>query len=352
MQGSNLLFEVMSMLSVRFQPAGAGRIVCAFNPALPVFRPGWKGNVMINGKFVEETLSFGKGMMDVIRWKLGQNPQREEKRRDHFSLKIKQTDEFLRSADDCLVWLGHSSFFIRMGGVSLITDPCFYDLPFTRRLASLPCPADCIKADFVLISHNHRDHFDRRSVKTLIENNPQTRLIVPLGMCKEIKSLTTSFTEAGWYQKVSLSGVEVYFLPARHWARRGLTDYNRSLWGSYMICSDRANIYFGGDTAWGKHFETIAGLFPKIDYALMPIGAYGPRWFMKSSHIDPQEAVKAAGILGCRVLVPMHYGTYDMSDEPCGEPIAWFERLCKSLSRNFLIPDVGESVRLSMSGKV
>ena len=117
------------------------------------------------------------------------------------------------------------------------------------------------------------------------------------------------------------SPLEITYLPAAHWHRRGLTDLNQVLWGSFMIRVQDKLIYFAGDTAYAEHFETIEARFGPVDIALMPIGAYKPAYMMAKSHVNPHEAAKAANVLRAGHVVPMHYGTFDLSDEPASEPL-------------------------------
>ncbi|HTH38555.1 MAG TPA: MBL fold metallo-hydrolase, partial [Pyrinomonadaceae bacterium] len=138
----------------------------------------------------------------------------------------------------------------------------------------------------------------------------------------EWKTPSNPIKTAGWFQQYDTGGpVKIYFVPVRHWSRRGLFDTNERLWGSFVIQCDAATIYFGGDSGYGRHYREIGELFPSIDYFLLGIGAYEPRWFMEPNHNNPGDVVKAFRDSGARALVPMHYGTFDLSDEPPGQPL-------------------------------
>ena len=134
-------------------------------------------------------------------------------------------------------------------------------------------------------------------------------------------------------------------MPAKHWNKRGLTDFNKTLWGSFIIKSNNKTIYFAGDTAVGNHFKEIAEFFPKIDVALMPIGAYKPEFIMKDAHISPWEALEAFNHLQAKLFIPMHYGTYDLSDEPFGEPYRVMQK--EKDNYNIRVLDVGEEFLLN-----
>lgn len=107
----------------------------------------------------------------------------------------------------------------------------------------------------------------------------------------------------------------------RHWARRGLFDMNKRLWGGFVIQSESATIYFGGDSGYGRHYKEVGELFPETDYFLIGIGAYEPRWFMEANHNSPGDAIKAFQDSGAKMMIPMHFGRFDLSDEPPSEPL-------------------------------
>jgi L-ascorbate metabolism protein UlaG (beta-lactamase superfamily) len=127
---------------------------------------------------------------------------------------------------------------------------------------------------------------------------------------------------AGWYQQFNTDSqmVKISFLPARHWSRRGLSDTNRHLWGSFVVEAGGKKIFFSGDTGYGNHFKQVGSLFNGIDICIIGVGAYKPEWFMSPNHISPSDAVKAANEMNAKICIPMHYGTFDLSDEPMGEP--------------------------------
>jgi L-ascorbate metabolism protein UlaG (beta-lactamase superfamily) len=140
---------------------------------------------------------------------------------------------------------------------------------------------------------------------------------------KEWTTPTNRVITAGWFQQIDTgdANVRIYFLPARHWSRRALLDTNWRLWGSYVIQAGETTIYFGGDSAYSETYRELGELFPKIDYFIAGIGAYEPQWFMSPIHKSPRESVQAFIDAKAGVLIPMHYGTYDLSDEPPGDPL-------------------------------
>ncbi len=301
------------------------------NSDLPIIKYGWKGNIVINGEFHNDSIQEKPPLWDVIKWKLSRNPQREEKKSDTFKLSSYHLDSITKS-DDKIIWLGHSSFIIIVNGFTLITDPSLFDLSMVKREVLIPCDENCLsQIDYLLVSHDHRDHFDKKSVGIIAKNNPNIETLLPLNASRifdtdELSNITKQ--EAGWYQEYKTKdNIRIIFLPARHWGRRGLFDFNKTLWGSFLIIVGDIKIFFSGDTAYDdKIFKEIQFEFGDIDICMLPIGAYSPKFVMKTSHTTPEEAIKIFNDLGGKLFIPMHYGTYDLSDEPLGEPIKRLEK--------------------------
>lgn len=322
------------------------------NPDLPVVKPGFQGNLWKNkqfdgGAYGSSQASFKK----IIQWQLSQNPQKSEKEADDFRLKVHRNTSFITSDEDVIVWLGHASFFIRVNGVSFLTDPCFKDLPLLKRMAALPCSIyDLIGIDYLMLSHGHRDHYDDKSVNQLLDQNPKMELLLPLRLSELLgkRRKHTKYQEAAWWQQYKLphDDLEVVFLPAKHWNRRYLRDFNKQLWGSFMIKTPQINIYFGGDSAQADHFSEIRQIMGSPDVCMLPVGAYKPSYVMKEAHMRPEEAVDAFHALGGRCMIPMHYGTYDLSDEPVGEPARILGELEKrgDIQGDLQMMDIGESL--------
>lgn len=301
-----------------------------FNKDLPVIKKGWKGNIMVNGKFQNDTTQEKPPVWEVIKWKFSRNPQHEEKKSDTFSLSRFPFDS-IPDTDNKIIWLGHSSFIITINNVTLITDPCFFDLPGAKRKVQIPCDLSSLKSiDYLLLSHDHRDHFDKKSISILAKNNPKIEALLPLNASRIFDTDLSNILkqEAGWYQEYKIStDIRIVFLPARHWGRRNLFDFNKTLWGSFLIISGETKIFFSGDTAFDdKIFKDIQSEFGSIDICLLPIGAYSPKSIMESSHTTPEETFKIFNDLKGKLLIPMHYGTYDLSDEPLAEPIRRLEK--------------------------
>ncbi|MCF8244694.1 MAG: MBL fold metallo-hydrolase [Saprospiraceae bacterium] len=299
------------------------------------FLPGQQGaSINPAGQFYHPDFPFELHWTDVLKWKTSTNPYAEQKKQDTWQPKIVKDSSFLRHTNDMKLWLGHASFFFRLNGLNIIVDPVFGKLtPFTPRHSELPVsPDNFSNLDFLLVTHDHRDHCDEASIRLLLRNNPRATVVTGLGMAKVLKpwSQGQKILEMDWHQQADFQqlGLQITYLPTRHWCRRWLTDMNVRLWGAFVLETADTTIYFGGDSGYGPHFELTATLFPRIDYAFLGIGAFAPVWFMKSNHMSPADAWQAFNDLGAAKLVPMHYGTFDLSDEPIGEP----ERLLREIA--------------------
>lgn len=229
--------------------------------------------------------------------------------------------------DTSVTWIGHATMLVQLDGLSVLTDPMFSARMFlVKRLAPPGVELHALPPiDVVIVSHNHRDHLDEPSVRALAAAHPEAQFVVPLGVAAWFKRRGIQrVTELDWWGSTEITArggrVRVTLVPAQHWSMRSGFDTNQSLWGGYVIESPGTRAYFAGDTGYPAAFKEIGKQFPGIDYALLPIGAYEPRWFMKAQHIGPEEAAVAFGELGARRLVPMHWGTFRLSDEPLAQP--------------------------------
>ena len=320
------------------QPGTAARFIS--NPNLPTLLPAaqWPGTPLdADGRFQNHEFPHRTPGGQVLKWMLQRNPQREEKNADTFRLPVIEGHGWLSGAGDVVVWLGHASFFVRLDGVSLLIDPIFGAPPFGKRLSALPLdPARFTGLDYVLVSHAHYDHCDKDALQQLARQNPGLRLLTGLGMPELLRKWlpTAEVQAAGWFQQFRTptdARLRISFVPGRHWSNRSLSDVNETLWGGFVLqASSGRSVYFNGDSGYGSHYRQIGRLFPGLEVALLGAGAYAPRWFMAPNHQDPQQAVQAFHDLGAKILVPMHYGTFDLSDEPPGEPVRVLQGLAQA----------------------
>jgi len=337
-----LLSEVFMFSTV----AKAEDIVYFRNNDLTTVKNDFLGNEMLNGEFIN-LKSEDKSIFEILKWKFSSNPKREKKTNENYRLKVIKNPEVLNSKDDYICWLGHASFLIQIDGKKLVTDPCLTSPPFVTRHTDLPFEIRDINPNYLLVSHGHYDHLDSDTVRHF--NN--SIALIPLKMSSIINSMnqTIKTQEAGWFQKYDIDEkFKIYFLPSYHWHKRNLIDANKVLWGSYIIETQNKTIYFAGDTGYNSHFKEIGELFD-IDIAILPIGAYAPRWFMKDSHMNPKDAIQAFSDLKAKELIPMHFGTFDISDEPMGEPEDMIREF--GINKNLRLINIGEKILFNKKEK-
>ena len=231
-------------------------------------------------------------------------------------------------------WIGHASMLVQVGGMNVLTDPIFSEraspVGFAgpqRRVQPGLHLAELPHVDVVVISHNHYDHLDRDSVVGL-NNQPggPPLFLVPLGLKSWMAEQGIgTVRELDWWQQTQAGGLDITFVPVQHWSARGVTDRFKTLWGGWVLKTNAAaprpfSVFFAGDTGYSKDFADIHQRFDHFDLALLPIGAYAPRWFMQKQHVDPAEAVKIHRDLKARQSLAIHWGTFELTDEPLDAP--------------------------------
>ncbi len=320
------------------------------NPSLPFHSNapnGWQGNPFEGKEFKYVSDPFRPDWKAILKMLFSANPQRKEKKADKWIPEVSADLAYLEDrSKNWIVWLGHACYLMQFNGIRILTDPQLTDMPFVPRRVHPPFGYQDIRGvDYLLLSHDHRDHVDKKCVTAICANNPIRKILCPLQLSDLIGDWVgdTTIEEAGWYQifDTAGTGLRITYLPSQHWCRRGLTDFNRALWGSFMIeVSGSAagagevekakhTIYFGGDSARTDYWAEIGAMFPDIDIAMLGIGAYKPDFMMEPVHSSPPQAFQGYQDLKAKYWWPMHHGTYDLSNEPASEPIRWAERLMK-----------------------
>lgn len=235
-----------------------------------------------------------------------------------------------------VTWIGHATALLQIGGVNVLTDPIFSERasPFSfvgpkRKVAPGLSMAQLPHVDVVLISHNHYDHLDQPSIEQLNRQAGGPPLfLVPLGVKDWMTGIgidSARVREMDWWEKTAVAPLAIHFVPAQHWSARSLTDRSETLWGGWVVQTDATALqpfsaYFAGDTGYSKDFADIGKKFGSFDLALIPIGAYAPRWFMQGQHVDPAQAVKIHQDVHAKRSIGIHWGVFELADEPLDEP--------------------------------
>ena len=215
-----------------------------------------------------------------------------------------------------VTWVGHSTFAIHDGDDVILTDPHWGARALIPPRESSPgIPIGAVPGDaFAVLSHDHYDHLDTETLELLPES---VRWFVPLGLADWFRERDRpNVLELDWWQSVEHGRWKITCLPSQHWSRRIENATNSTLWCTWLIASAERRYFFAGDTGYFYGFEEFGRRFGPIDVAMLPIGAYAPRWFMRWQHMDPEEAVRAYHALRADAMLGMHWGTFDLTDEP------------------------------------
>lgn len=271
-------------------------------------------------------------------------------------------------SENTLTWIGHASALLQIDGVNILTDPVFSERasPFSfigpkRRVPPGLTLDELPHIDVVLISHSHYDHLDAPSVEALNSQSGGPPLfLVPLGIKDWLVNKGISHAqEFDWGDQVRASGLDFWFVPATHWSARTLTDRNETLWGGWVVktpprAAQPFSLYFAGDTGYSGDAKRIGAAFGCFDLALIPIGAYAPRWFMGPQHVDPQQAVQIFQDVHARKAIGIHWGTFELADEPLDEPpkkLAEAVREARLPADAFTVLHHGQMIRLGAPGE-
>ncbi|MCG7349962.1 MBL fold metallo-hydrolase [Sphingomonas sp. ACRSK] len=282
-----------------------------------------------------------RGLPDMLRWKFGPRPATWPQ-----AVPVTQAVPEPRVAGLSITAVGHATLLIQAAGVNLLTDPVWSERasPFTfagpKRVTAPGIAFDALpRIDAVLLSHNHYDHLDMATLKRLHARDAPL-MVMPLGNDAIVKKrVPAARTVVGdWGDRIALpGGAATTLVPANHWSARGTGDRRMALWAGHWIETPVGRVYFAGDSGWcgGGIFRDIAAKHGAPDVALLPIGAYAPRWFMAPQHADPEEAVAMFELLGAAHALGIHWGTFQLTDEAREEPVA---RLAAALAARAIAP--------------
>jgi L-ascorbate metabolism protein UlaG (beta-lactamase superfamily) len=250
-----------------------------------------------------------------------------------------------------LTWIGHASFLGALGGGTFLIDPIFSNkagMSYRRHIPPGIALTDLPRLDALLLTHCHYDHMDRKTIRALPRHTP---VVVPRGLERWLRRWGFErITTLDWWESAEAGPLRVTLVPSRHWSRRWIADTNRTLWGGFVIEGGGESLYHAGDSAWFDGFAEIGGRFPGLLAAMLPIGGYSPAWFMENHHLNPEQAGDAFLALGARHFIPMHWGTFKLTDEPLAEPAervrSWWNDRSPGDGRRLRLMAVGETVVL------
>jgi N-acyl-phosphatidylethanolamine-hydrolysing phospholipase D len=277
-------------------------------------------------------------------------------------------------ASPTVTWIGHATALVQANGLNVLVDPIFSERAspvqiFGPKRAQAPgvTMADLPNIDVVLISHNHYDHLDRISVAQLDEKakaaGKTTLFMVPLGLKAWFNGIgIDSVVELDWWEQHKIQGVEFHLTPVQHWSARSINDRSNTLWGGWAVLGADFHWYYAGDTGYSRDFADTAKQFaPRqtealgggFDLALVPIGAYEPRWFMSQQHVNPMESVRIHQDVGAKRSIGVHWGTFALTDEPLDQPprdLAIARQALDVKEADFGVLAIGESRQFAKRG--
>jgi len=301
---------------------------CAGNPYLDLTKPHHTESGFKNIDYEDN-----KGFFAFMKWRW-EKLFKDTPDADGYQFELINTDHELlkNNSKPSLTWIGHATFLIQFAQLNILTDPHFSERasPVSwagpRRVVQAALKIDELpEIDAVVISHDHYDSLDTASIIELSKHNRSRELtfIVPLGFRSWFDDLdlkSVQVIELDWAEYYNIGDVRFTAEPSQHWSKRTLFDAYKRLWASFVIESDGKRIFFAGDTGYAEHFKTLGEKYGQFDLALLPIGAYEPRWFMKSYHVNPEESVQIHLDINSQHSVAMHWGTFILADEALDAP--------------------------------
>jgi N-acyl-phosphatidylethanolamine-hydrolysing phospholipase D len=360
------------LLTTAFVAIGSASVVHGAEESMPPSH---------DGKFQNNYIAFEpKGLASLLQWRFAATRDGLPKPPAQPIPQVSPDLDFISAnataaaaMEPAVTWIGHATVLAQFGGLNVLTDPIFSERaspfgfvgpkraqPPGLSLAQLP------RIDVVLISHNHYDHLDDASVRALnAQAGGAPLFVVPLGLKAWLAERgITNAVELDWWQSHRIAGheLEVVLTPVQHWSGRSLGDRMETLWGGYAVFAPDLHLYFSGDTGYSKDFvdtrerfaaRQTAELGGGFDIALIAVGAYEPRWFMASQHVNPAEAVQVHLDLGAKQSLGVHWGTFELTDESLDEPpraLAEARRAQALADDAFFVLAVGQTRKLPRRG--
>jgi N-acyl-phosphatidylethanolamine-hydrolysing phospholipase D len=301
------------------------------------------------------------GFVDFLKWQWERLWNGPSQKRDYNFPLAKNDPAYLKSNGNktTVTWIGHATVLLQVNGKTILTDPQFSGRasPFQwigpkRVVPPGVALEDLPRIDIVVISHDHYDSLDAGTITNLFQRQggEKTTFFVPLGLKKWFRDLgVTNVRELDWWDVEHLDGLEIIAVPVHHWSKRIFTSRNQTLWAGWVIRSIGFSFFFAGDSGYTELFKEIGRRFGPFDLAAIPIGAYEPRWFMRPHHMNPNEAVQVHLDVGSKKSIGIHWGTFELTDEPLDEPPKRLEQARKERNvsyGDFVVFKHGETITL------
>jgi L-ascorbate metabolism protein UlaG (beta-lactamase superfamily) len=300
------------------------------------------------------TSTAGRSLGDFLKWQRTSRatpwPKRVENRARP------NLPATLESGEIAFTFVNHITYLVQFLGLNVLTDPVYSERVSPvqwsgpRRVRDPGLAFDALpRIDTVLVSHSHYDHLDIDTLLRL-ERAHHPLFLTGLGNRAFLEEHGLArVRELDWWESVEEDGHRYTYVPAQHWSGRALSGRNRTLWGGFVIESNGRQVYFAGDTGYWHHFTEIRERCGRVDVAMLPIGAYEPRWFMQDMHMNPDDAVRAHLDLGAALSIGTHYGCFQLTDEGIDEPLRALQgaRLRHGVSeQDFVALETGETYRI------
>ncbi len=260
--------------------------------------------------------------------------------------------ENLMLDDFNITWFGHSTIFLQMHGMNILIDPIFSDYASPvqfmgpKRFSKIPMTIDELpEIDIVIVSHDHYDHLDYDSIIGLKDKTKQ--FIVPIGVESHLEAWgveKTKITAMAWWEEITVNNLLIACTPGKHNSFRLPQNRFSTLWSSFVLCDEYNKVFYTGDTGFGEHFKDIYEKYGAFDLAILECGQYDVSW--KFSHMTPEESVNAGKILNAKLVMPIHWGTFSISNHGWDDPIIRFARKVKEENMKYAVPRIGETFKV------
>jgi L-ascorbate metabolism protein UlaG (beta-lactamase superfamily) len=291
--------------------------------------PGYKGPATdhFDGKKFRNLNGVeAKGFKDIFKWlREGRSPRVWK---ENLTPSTPFDGEESKMGECRISFINHSTFFIQIDGLNILTDPVWskHASPFQfagpKRMKQPGLKMESLgRVDFILLTHNHYDHLDLTALKRL-DHLYAPRIITALGVDLFLhKKGFRNIQALDWWEKTSLKHIKLHSTPTQHFSSRGIFDRDRSLWCGFVLQSDHHNIYYVGDSGYGAFFKEIGDRLGPFDASIIPIGAFKPEWFMQPIHVNPAQAIQIHHDVSSKMSIACHYGTFPLADDSMDDPV-------------------------------